>query len=105
MNYLEDILELAKKYKKAETDEEIEGYVREYGHKFWLYITDGNNLRGYCDFFIVDKETVVIYDIICEGRLTDMWAYCRKEMARLGLNKIQFKREKYGDKYRTYRRK
>ena len=99
----EQVIALAKKYRNDETDEEIKNYVTKYYSSMYLLI-DGHRLLGYCDYFVVD-DTLFIYDLVCEGKLLNMWRYCKGYMKKRRLTKIVFKRRKYGDKDdRTYRR-
>ena len=101
MRYHEDIRKLAYRYRRGETDYEIDSYLDNYADKFYLYIKN-DKLLGYADYYVTGN-TLHIYDLICEGRLLDMWNYCKGFMKEHNIKYIEFKRSKY-NKRRSYGR-
>jgi hypothetical protein len=94
LSLIEQVKRLAKLHRhNGESDEEIDNYVLGFYDRFYLYVKNGH-LRGYADYYIIDK-TVYIYDLVCHrGCLKDMWAYCKDQMKELGINRIVFRRPK-----------
>ena len=99
----DEILRLAKKYRHyEETDKEREEYINNFWRKFYLYIRD-DKLLGYVDY-IIDGKTLVIVDLICEGNFWDMWKYGSAFMKANKLEYMEFKRKKYNDVWKKYKR-